>query len=59
MSPAVRSSYTSLDGPQHFKISKKDLRPMSHEEIITRRSQLQSGHSTRDSTRDSMRNSTG
>lgn len=48
MSPAVRTSYTSLDG-QHVKISKKDLRPMSQEEINIRRSHLQSAHSTRTS----------
>lgn len=47
MSPAVRASYSSIDG-QHVKISKKDLRPMSHEEII-RRSHLYSAHSTRTS----------
>ncbi|XP_067928518.1 kinesin-like protein KIF27 [Watersipora subatra] len=48
MSPATRTSYSSVDG-QHVKISKKDLRPMSHEEINIRRSQLQSAHSTRTS----------
>lgn len=51
--PTTRApvSYTNMDAPHpHVKISKKDLRAMSHEEIILRRSHLQSAQSNRNST---------